>query len=502
MQLPIVLERGCSTSLQTQLINQLREFITLDRLKPGSKLPGTRALSDQLRISRNTVLIAYDSLEVEGYLKTLENIGTFVVGKGPDLALKVPDVSNFERPLPSAVRDAAGRSILNTTLTNRPEICYDFELESSDPDLFPAAAWRRLMNRHMRASRFSLTADASPLGYGPLRSVICDFLAASRAMRISPEQVIVVTGIQQALSIIGHVFVSEQTPVVIEAPGCAATGSLFRGYGAKTFSVPIDRDGLLVRSMPDVRNAVVFTTPARQFPLGASLKEHRRTELLTWAEETSSLIIEADYDSDFSYDGSPAPALHALDQSEAVIHAGSFATSLGSGLRVGYMVVPTRLIDAVGKAATLFNHGFPCHGAAWIEQSILAEFIASGAFDKHLRMVRKAYLERRDTLISELARHFGVLDLAGISSGTHVVWRVPHALGNAEAIRRAGLSGGVAVHTLDDETIAGAETLPDWQRYLLLGYAAIKPPKITAAVELLAARLLAPAPSQSAVPAL
>ncbi|MBW9051137.1 PLP-dependent aminotransferase family protein [Rhizobium mesosinicum] len=502
MQLPIVLQRHSAVSLQSQLIGQIREFIVLDRLKPGSRLPGTRALSEQLRISRNTVLLAYDSLEIEGYIKTLENIGTFVVGKSPDLALRVEEspkslnlLAHSKPSRPAAVTVAPASALKN-------EVCYDFELESSDPDLFPAAVWRRLMNRHMRSSKFNLTGDTSPLGFEALRSVICDFLGASRGMRICPEQVIIVTGIQQALSIIGHVYVNERTPVLIEAPGCAATGDLFRGYGAQILPVPIDQDGLLVHSLPPVKEAVIFTTPARQFPLGTPMKENRRKELLRWANETSSLIVEADYDSDFAYDGSPMPALYTLDAGDSVIHVGSFATSLGSGIRVGYMVVPPRLIDEIGKAATLFNHGFPCHGAAWIEQSILAEFIASGAFDKHLRMVRKAYLERRDTLISELSRHFGPVDVGGTSSGTHVVWRPPNELGDAKTIRQVGMSCGVAVYTLEDETIAGAENLPEWQRYLFLGYAAIKAPRIRAGISLLANTLRSPAPSLSMGPAL
>jgi len=276
-----------------------------------------------------------------------------------------------------------------------------------------------------------------------------------------------------------------------ETPGCSLIAPLYQRYGADIVPVPIDHDGLIVERLPDCRHSVAVVTPARQFPLGAIMPASRRQALLDWACETDTYVFEVDFDSDFRYEGSPQPALQAMDRKGRFIYAGSFAMTIGPGLRIGYLVLPPELVERAIEATVLLDYAYPCQGQGvpWLEQAVLTDFIESGGYDKHLRRLRRAYLERRDHLASTLKQHFGYLDLLGMTSGTHVIWRMPNRLPNALECESRARAAGVAVYTLKFKTIAGAESLPGWDRHLLLGFASLKVPAIAAATNRLARSL-------------
>ena len=209
---------------------------------------------------------------------------------------------------------------------------------------------------------------------------------------------------------------------------------------------------------------------------------------MDWAERQDAHVFEVDFDSDFRYEGSPKPALQTLDRHGRFIYAGSFALTIGPGLRIGYLVMPPALVARALDALRLLDHAYPCQtqGAPWLDQAVMNDFLDSGGYDKQLRRLRKTYLERRDTLIQSLRDHFGECELTATSSGTHLNWCLPAHMPDAKTCQTIARSAGITVNTLQHETIIGPEFLPDGDRYLLLGYADLQPKTIRNAVERLA----------------
>jgi GntR family transcriptional regulator/MocR family aminotransferase len=319
-------------------------------------------------------------------------------------------------------------------------------------------------------------------------------------MTVGPEQILIVSSIQQATNVVGQMYVTPGSPVIVERPGCSLIAPIYSRAGAEIVTIPTDVDGLRVDLLPDMRDALVAVTPERQFPMGYTMSLPRRHALLEWAERQDARVFEVDFDSDFRYEGSPKPALQALDTNDRFIHAGSFALTIGPGLRLGYLVVPPTLVGKALDALRLLDHAYPCQtqgGAPWLDQAVLCDFIDSGGYDRQLRRLRKAYMERRDALVQSLHHHFGDCDLLGTSSGTHLIWRLPPHMPDALRCQALAREVGIVINTLQQETITGPEFLADWERYLLLGYADLKPEPIRSAVERLADALAdAPAASQ------
>lgn len=478
MLMSFELDTAATETLQTQLVGEISTSITSGRLLPGTRLPGTRSLSQQLGVSRNTVLLAFSALEAEGFVETREGAGTFVSEYWPEPAPfdagKSPDDSVV---LDKAANDNAG-----------PEIICDFKLEAVDPDLFPTAIWRRLMMRRMQSSDYNLSKVGDPRGVPELRKAIARFLGASRSMKIDPEQILIVSSIQQATNVVGQMFVAPGSPVIVERPGCSLIAPIYSRAGAEILPVPTDQDGLRVDLLPDRKNALVAVTPERQFPMGATLSTPRRQALLDWAEQTNAHVFEVDFDSEFRYEGSPKPALQSLDQRGRFIYSAAFALTIGPGLRIGFLVLPPKLVDPALAALRLLDHAYPCQtqGAPWLDQAVLCDFLEGGGYEKHLRRLRKTYMARRDTLVDSLQHFFGPCGLSGTTSGTHLIWRLPAHLPDAQACEDLARSVGIKVNTMRTETVSGPEFLHDWDRYILLGYADLPEPLIKSAVERLA----------------
>jgi GntR family transcriptional regulator/MocR family aminotransferase len=474
MQLSIDIDPAAPTPLQTQLVGEISTSITSGRLTPGTRLPGTRSLSEQLGVSRNTVLLAFAALEAEGFVVSREGAGTFVV----DI---VPELEPFEppRPAPKPKKRKANAEV--------PVFC-NFELEAVDPDLFPTAVWRRLMMRRIQTSDFNLTKAGDPRGSLELRQALCRFLGSSRGMVVTPDQILIVSSVQQATNVVGQVCMSPGSPVVVEQPGCSLIGPIFTRAGAEVLPVPTDTDGLRVDLLPERKGTLVTVTPERHFPMGGTMPTERRKALLDWAERQDAHVFEVDFDSDFRYEGSPNPALQTLDRHGRFIYGASFALTIGPGLRICYLVMPPALIEPALEALRLLDYAWSSQtaGAPWLDQAVLGDFLESGGYDKQLRRLRKAYKERRDTLIQSLDRHFGPCDLLGTSSGTHLIWRLPDSMPSATECQALARAVGVTINTMELDTITGAEFLPDGDRYLLLGYANLAPKTIIDAVARLA----------------
>lgn len=476
MQIPILLDRGHDKPLSAQLADQIRDGIRKGRILPGVRLPSSRALCEQLGIGRNTVVRAYEALTIEGFVESRAASGVFVtVDRQPGLAqpsaTPAPPKTVAERPErmrpPSAPRTARGAD------RSRQRPALDFSPGRPNAKLFPVKAWRRLIQSCLSygaSAGFSDPGDAA--GLPALRRAIAAHVALTRGIVAAPDQIFVTSGTQEALNIAARLFVSPGGCVVMEDPGRASAAQVFELAGARLVGVPVDEDGLRTSRLPDLPAALVLTTPAHQYPTGATLSVARRQELVDWARRHGCYILEDDYDTEFQYDGSPLPAL-AGTAPDCTIHIGTFSTTLGAGLHLGYMIVPAPLVDATRATKSIATGG-----VAWLEQAVLAEFLSSGAYAGHVTRCRAEYRESRNALLNALRRHFGRVEVSGEAVGLHVFWELPAGVPEAGRLEELAHEYRVGVYSLESADAFEIEPSMMRRRGLVLGFAGHPPARI------------------------
>jgi GntR family transcriptional regulator/MocR family aminotransferase len=366
---------------------------------------------------------------------------------------------------PSVRRRANGSRERNFTdfIPGRPNV-----------DAFPVKLWRRmLLGRLSYGGAKGLSEHGDPAGLPALRAAIAEHVSMSRAVRADPAQIIVVGGIQEGLTLAARVLMSPGTTVVTEDPCHEGATLAFEAAGARLHGLPVDEDGLVTAQLPETGDAaLVYVTPAHQYPTGHTLSPGRRGELISWARRRGGMILEDDYDSEFQYDGSPLQAL-AGTAPDCTVYLATFSTTLGAGLRLGFMIVPPALVEAVRSAKSLLNHG-----NAWLEQAALADFMRSGGYRAHVTRCRAQYKESRDALLASMRRYFGKVEVSGEAAGLHVFWRLPAGVPEAARLQELARGQRVGVYPL---AAAGARELapsPLGKRSLLLGYAGLRPEQI------------------------
>lgn len=474
MQLPILLDRSRSEGLTSQIVEQLREAIRSRRIASGTRLPSSRRLSEQLEVSRNTAVRAYEILEDEGYVEARAASGIFAVFDGAEAA--PPPAPS---PAPSAEPAVVMRPPLSFMLPQRAmpsgsmRLSYDFAPGRPSPALFPVKAWRRLVHASLSQGGLQgLSQYPDPGGLFELRSAIAALLSASRGIVADPAQVIIVSGIQEGLGLAARLFLSPGHTVVMENPGYMGAARAFEATGARVETVPVDGDGLVPEGLPSTGASLLYATPEHQFPVGGTMPLARRAQMVAWARRHGCYILEDDYNGELRFEGSPAPAVAAMAP-DATIYLGSFSNALGSGLRLGYMVVPPALVDVVRAAKSVQSRG-----QAWLEQAALAEFIRSGSFSTHMRRVRARYRETRDALVAALQRHFGEVVISGETAGLHLLWQLPPGVPDAVTVEALARKGRIGVYTLASggarEAPAGSLTM----RGILLGHGSLTPKQI------------------------
>ena len=481
MQLPILIDASLPRSLQEQIVDQVRELILAGKLSSGSPLPASRSLARDLRISRNTVLGAYQRLGEEGFLETREQIGTFVApgvhADGPHQPLPEPD-SSIE----------VDRSLLQRRLQFDPHchrvlnpdgpITYDFWIGQVDPRLFPVRAWRSLLMRMLRTPSEQLCRYGDPQGLHDLRVAIAGYVGAARGIATDPSRILVTNGIQEGLSLLSRLLVRPGTEVVVEDPCYHGASSVFASHGARLRPVPVDADGIDPATLPAAA-ALAYVTPSHQYPLGATLSLARRQALLEWSHACGAYLVEDDYDSDFYHDRAPLPALKSQDRHDHVVYLGTFSKSLGAGLRIGYMILPEQLIDPARAAKALLNNCQP-----WLEQAALAEFINEGGFAHHLRRLRRTCAVRCQHLRNAIMHHFPQARITGTQSGMHLVATLPPDAPDAARLEQAARRHGVGIYSVASSNAQLFDPIQHraLRNTLLFGYAALNETEISEAL--------------------
>ena len=473
-------------ALHRQAYRALRAAILTRRLAPGARLPATRALARELGLSRNTVLAAYEQLVAEGYASARVGSGTTVCETRPAGPRQLPRggpataARGARRPTPAPSADAAPprlsafgeriasgipRGQASWNLPREP-LPYDFRYgEPAYADL-PLAAWSRLLGRRARRLSVRRLAYQAPGGAPELREALAGYLARARGVRAVPDQLVVVRGSQQAIDLTTRLLVDPGDTVVLEEPHYTGFRFCTTALGAKTRCVPVDADGLRVDALEDVPEArLACVTPSHQFPAGGVLPLPRRLALLDWAQRRAAFVLEDDYDGEFRHAGRPLECLQALDEHGRVLYTGTASKLLFPALRIGWLVVPPRLVEHFAAAKALADTG-----TATLEQLALADFIAEGHLERHVRRMRVRLAQRRTALVEALAEQLGArARVRGADAGLHVLLCLDElAMRDVRALREACRVRGVGIYPA-----APFYARPPRRAEVLLGYGAL-----------------------------
>jgi GntR family transcriptional regulator / MocR family aminotransferase len=384
------IERNDSEPIQQQIARQIRELVLSGRLKPRAKLPSSRALSEQLGVARATVVEAFDQLAGEGYIETRMGSGTMVAAELPEALL-----ASGNKPAKPSPPAKAGR-----------EPARPFRSGLVDWETFPHEEWGRILGRYWRNPPIALLEHNDPFGWLPLRSAIAAHLHEWRGIVCDASQVIITAGGMDAFDLIRRALFEAGDTMWLEEPGYATARRVFSLGGLTMFPVPVDDEGMMVAhartKSPNAKAA--FVTPARQYPTGVTMPLSRRLELLEWAKQADAIIIEDDYDSEYRYVGRPLPAMMSLDRTARVIYSGTFSKVFSPIIRLGFIVVPVRLINTFQTERRIY--GAP---PSLLVQPALAQFMQQGQFAIHIRRMRRLYAMHRKALLDVFMPHDGVL---------------------------------------------------------------------------------------------
>jgi GntR family transcriptional regulator/MocR family aminotransferase len=488
MSAPIVLSAWITLPpgerLAERLYRGLRDSILTGRLPGGARLPSTRDAAQDLGVSRNTVIDAYDQLVAEGYFEALRGSGTFVatelpLDEKPVVSIGVPGAEREPRyPRTSFIARAreAGATDYFAAIAQKPAARFDFLYGKPDPRLVPFELLRRAEGRALRGG--GNTVYTVPEGLPALRTQIAEHLARSRGVTCSPEQILVVSGTQQALALAASCLVEPGSAVLIEDPQYIAARDVLAAHGGSLVPCPVDDEGLVLPQRTTARFA--YVTPSHQFPLGTVMSVRRRLSLLEWAEASDAVVFEDDYDSEFRFEGRGIQALAGLDRGGRVIYAGTFSKTLFPAIRLGYLVVPAPLVRDFRMAKWLADWSAPS-----LSQRAVSLLMESGDYERHVRKLRGIYAERRAALLAAVASNLGgAVEVTGGNAGLHVVLRLRGALSGSESIIAAeARKRDVAVYPVAPLYLGPAEG------GLLTGYAALDESEIHEGVKRLAAAI-------------
>ena len=438
---PISLDRGKGHPIYRQLYDWFQRAIASSQLRPGQRVPSTRALAAELGVSRIPVLNAFEQLHAEGYLQTFVGAGTCVassipqetIAPAPGKSTRKVSRSHYRKGTrkisqgSSAAKSTAGQAWL--------KLSGAFRMHLPALDHFPIDVWSRLVARNVRKATKELMAYGDPMGYAPFREAIAEYLGAVRAVRCDPSQVMVVAGSQQGLQTSASVLLNPGDSVWMEEPGYPGAHQAFATVGARLIPVPVDDEGLNVeegiRRCPKAR--AVYITPSHQYPMGTTMSATRRMQLLNWASRAGAWIIEDDYDSEYRFGIHPIGSLQGLDSDARVIYVGTFSKVMFPALRLGYLVIPADLVHAFSvhrEAMDIFS--------STLYQAVMTDFIKEGHFVRHVRRMRNLYTERCHALEESLRAEMGaMMEIVSADAGMHLVGLLPPGMHDVTISQKA-----------------------------------------------------------------
>ncbi|MDN7140031.1 PLP-dependent aminotransferase family protein [Pseudomonas sp. JQ170] len=482
----IELDRDSTTPLYRQLYLQIRKQILTGRLQGGIRLPSTRTLSQELNLSRITLLNAFDQLIAEGFLVSRTGAGTYVGDEWERAGGAEP-----QPPAPPKL-SALSQSMLSLRSDHFRGVSYahcgtgtptSFLPSHGAFEAFPQAVWKRLLSRHAQKPSKALLGYGELQGLPELRQAIAEYVFDARGIDCSAEQVVIVSGAQQAFNLLAMLLLDPDNAVWMEDPGHIAARIAFQAHGCRVIPVRIDDQGIDVQQgIADCADArLAFTTPSRQHPLGVTLSHGRRLELIDWAARHERWIIEDDCDSELRYSGRQLPALYAMDQSDRVIYVGTFSKVLFPSLRLGYVILPKPLVEPFCTIRAVMDRSPPT-----LLQAVTADFMREGHFIGHIRRMRVLYQARQQCLVDTLERVLGgFFNITPVDAGMHLIaWLPPHL--DDQQVARQLAEQGVHTYALSDYCL---------QRYLppalLIGFAGTPQGEAPAKVQALAQALRA-----------
>lgn len=457
--------------LRGQLVRAIRAAVLDGRLGPGTRLPPTRELAQHLGLSRSTVLAAYDQLRAEGCIEGKVGSGSYVATLQAALPSAAPrectpvQPSRFARSLVELPPFWAG--------PREPPLRYNLQYGEPLADPMVTTAWSHEL---ARAARYTNPGYPPPQGLPALREAVCDYLLHHRGVQADAADVLIVNGTQQALSLTARILLDEGDVAVLEEPGYFGAHIAFKGHGARTLRVPTDTHGPVCDALPAGGARLLFVTPSHQFPGGSVMSLTRRQALLQYADQHQGWIFEDDYDGEFQPRAQPIAALHSIDRAARVIYSGTFSKALFPGLRLGYLLMPAALRKCylAAKWASDF-------GSSAVEQAALANFMASGAFARHLRRAAKTLDARRRALLDGLQQWAGDrVEVADGLGGMHlVVWLRDLDHAQCGQLIARGRAAGLSMQPIADHCLT-----PPARAGLLMGYAGISAADLAQATRL------------------
>ncbi len=481
-ELLLTLDRDGPVALHRQLERGLQDAIRTGRLQPGAPLPSTRALAEELALSRGVVVEAYEQLTAEGYLESRPG-GKTRVAERTEAGTRADD----PRPLASS-GDDVGREgeppgedvVLPSFALSRAR--HDFSYGRPDVSAFPRAAWLRSLRRVLNEAPAERLSYIDGRGAIELREALASYLNRVRATSAAPGHIVITNGFAQGQRLVLQVIrdvhrePNKRGPirVAMEDPGQVDTWRAAELLGLEIVPVPVDDDGIIVERLANTDAAVCVVTPAHEFPTGAVMSPERRAALVRWARDRDAFVLEDDYDAEYRYDREPIGAIQGLAP-DRVIYAGSASKTLAPGLRLGWLILPGQLVEPFATAKFAGDRGSPS-----LEQLAFADFLTRGEFDRHLRRMRPIYRARRDALLRALAKHLPSVMPVGASAGLHVLALLPKGIDEAAVMARAE-ELDIAVDGLSQYRLAA-----DIPAGLILGYAQHSEAQIEARVARLA----------------
>jgi GntR family transcriptional regulator / MocR family aminotransferase len=441
----ISITRKTGGSIQTQLYQQLKNAIYQGMLRHGDRLPSSREMSNELKISRNTVLQVFEQMKMEGFFVSKTGAGTFINSNFS--FAKTHTVQDLEQHIsnPHGLNDSF-KGHASTLETMRP-----FQLSVPSIPEFPFETWARISGSIDRKLNSLHLGYDDAQGYLPLRKALSDHLRISRSINCDPENMLIVNGSRQALHLAAELLLKKGDPCWMEDPGYPGATSAMRRFGGKICPVPITADGMdLDHAMKHYPKAkLCYVTPSHQFPMGNTMTVNHRIKLLRWAQENHMWIIEDDYDSEFRYKGRPIPALQGMDTNGNVIYLGTLSKVLLPALRLGYMAFPSSAMArrfAIGKSVIDGQSNI-------ITQAKVTEFIRQGHFSRHIRRMRILYKKAQDDLVDLIDLHLkGKLTPVPVEAGMHLLAWLPPSV-SAQALAKEASKEGVIIHSLSKYSI-------------------------------------------------